>query len=144
MIEGVGTDIWENRIKSLKSFFFHKSQQDRQDSAGELIGYDAASGHNSEKDSLPSTRDLKETSPLRSVPPIVCRANFMLPALHTALGVFAVFLRDNIKRLIISGMMLPVVVLANDFGTLDMEYETHTATPLWVRPRFVRFHHCNI
>ena len=42
------------------------------------IGYDAASDHNSETDRLFPMKDLKETSPPRSVPPIVRRANLML------------------------------------------------------------------
>ena len=42
------------------------------------IVYDAASDHNSETDPLSPTKDLKGTSSLRSVPPIVCRANLML------------------------------------------------------------------
>ena len=51
-------------------------------------------------------------------------------ALHTVLGLFAVFLRDNIKRVIISGMILPGVTLAGDVDGLDMAYKTHIATTL--------------
>ena len=42
------------------------------------IGYDAVSGHNPEMESLPPTKDRKETSPPRSIPPIVRRANPMV------------------------------------------------------------------
>ena len=55
------------------------------------------------------------------------------------LGVLAVFLRDSIKRLTISGMILPVVALVNDAGEPDIAYNTHTATALWIRSRSVRF-----
>ena len=88
------------------------------------------------------TRDLKGTSLPLSVPPIVRRANLMLgtrPALHTVLGLFAVFLRDNINRLTISGIMLPVVALVDDTGRLDGIRETHTNTMLRARSRSVRF-----
>ena len=46
------------------------------------------------------------------------------------LGEFAVFLRDNIKRLTMSGMMLPVVALANDMGGFDTVPNTHIPTSL--------------
>ena len=97
------------------------------------IRYDAASNHKSEVVPL-STRDLKGTSPLRSALPLIVRwANLMLdswPALHTVSGVFEVFLRDSIKRLTISGMMLPALALANEVGQVNTEYKTHNATPL--------------
>ena len=93
----------------------------------------SASDHNSETDPLPQTRDLKGTSPPRSVPPTVRRANLMLDtwcALHTVLGLFAVFLRDNINRVIISGMILPGVALAGNVGRLDTTCGTHIDTTL--------------
>ena len=75
------------------------------------IGYDVVSGHNSGTDSLPPTKNPGGMAPPPcSVPPIVRRANLMLdtlPVLRIVSGVFAVFLRDNIKRVTISGMMLP-------------------------------------
>ena len=75
------------------------------------IGYNTESGHNSETDPLPATKNLKGmASPPCSVSPIVRRANLMLgtrPALHIVSGVCAVFLRDSIKRVTISGMILP-------------------------------------
>jgi hypothetical protein len=46
------------------------------------------------------------------------------------LGEFVVFLRDNIKRLIISGMILPGVVLASGVGGFDAARNTHTPTQL--------------
>ena len=75
------------------------------------MGYEGASTHNSETDSLPPTKNLNgmASSP-SSVPPIVRRANLMLgtrPALHIMSGGFAVFLRDSIKRVTIIGMILP-------------------------------------
>lgn len=107
------------------------------------IGYDAASGHNSETDPLLPTKDLAGmASPPCSVPPMVRRANLLLdtwPALHTLRGDFAVFLRESIKRVTISGMILLVVALANDVGGLDVIYKTHTTIPLRIRSRSVRF-----
>ena len=91
---------------------------------------------------LPPTKDLKWILPPRSVPPIVRRAKLMLgtwPALHTVLGVFAVFLSDSISRVIISGMTLPGITLINDVGGFDAICTTHTAIQLWVRFRSVRF-----
>ena len=52
------------------------------------------------------------------------------PALHTVLGLFAVFLRDSIKRVAISGTSLPVVVSVDDVDGLDTAYKTHTIIPL--------------
>ena len=54
------------------------------------------------------------------------------PVLHTVLGLFAVFLRDNIKRLTITGMRLPVVALINDVAGFYTACNTHTPTPLRV------------
>ena len=42
-------------------------------------------------------------------------------------GVLAAFLRDSIKRVTISGMILVVVALVNDVGGLNAIYETHIA-----------------
>ena len=104
------------------------------------IGYDAASGHNSETSLLPSTKDLKGTSPPRSVPPTVRRANLMLDTLHTVLGVFefAAFLRDSIKRVTISGMILSGVALINDAEGFDAIPKTYNSIPLRVRSHSVR------
>ena len=99
------------------------------------IEYDVASGHNSETVRLLLTKDLKGTSPPYSVPPIVRRANMMLdtrPALHIVLGEFAAFLRDNIKRVTISGMMLSAVALANDVGGPNVTHNTHNTITLRV------------
>ena len=48
------------------------------------------------------------------------------------LGVFVAFLRDIIKRVIISGMMLSGTVLVKDAG-LDAICKTYTAIPLYIR-----------
>ena len=48
------------------------------------------------------------------------------------LGVFAAFLRDSIKRVTISGMMLSGMVLVKDVG-LDTINKTHTDSPLYIR-----------
>ena len=58
-------------------FFVNRSETTRTRQARH-IGYGAASGHNSEMESLPPTKDLKETSSARSIPPIVRRANPMV------------------------------------------------------------------
>ena len=54
------------------------------------------------------------------------------PALHIVSGVFAVFLRDSISRVIISGMTLPRVALADDVGGFDATRRTHIPTALRV------------
>ena len=76
------------------------------------------------------------------MPPIVRRAKLMFdtwPTLHVTSGAFAVFLRDSIKREIISGMTLSEVALAEDADGLDTTRKTHINTPLRVRSRCVRF-----
>ena len=129
-----------SRIGQKVLFSVNHSKTTKPQHAGHM-GYNAACDHNSEKDRLPPTKDLDRTSPPRSLPPIVRRANLMLgngPALHTVLGVFAVFLRDNIKRLTISGMILFMAALVNGVSGLEAIYKTHTDTPLWIRSRSVR------
>ena len=59
--------------------------------------------------------------------------------LHATSGACPAFLRDSIKRVIISGVILPGVALAGDAGRLDTTLKTHNNTPLWVRSRSVRF-----
>ena len=61
------------------------------------------------------------------------------PALHTVLGLFAAFFRDNIKRVAISGITLPGVVLVGGLGEPNTVCKTHTAISLLVRSRSVRF-----
>ena len=93
-----------------------------------MIEYNAASRHNSETDPLLPMKDLKGTSPPCSVPPIVRRANMMLdawPALHIVPREFATLLRDSIKRVTISGMMLSAVALANDVDGPNAIWNTH-------------------
>ena len=111
------------------------------------IEYNATSGHNSDVDRFPPTRDLKGISPSRSVPPTVRRANLMLetrPTLHTMLGVFAAFLRDSIKRVAISGMTLPEVALADDEGGFNTACKTHADIAL-CKVTFHQIHlHCGI
>ena len=54
-------------------------------------------------------------------------------------GVFAVFLSDSINRVIITGMILPGIVLASHVDRIDTVRRTHVPTQLWVRSRSVRF-----
>ena len=54
-------------------------------------------------------------------------------------GDFAAFLRESIKRVTISGMILPGEALADNADGLDTIRKTHIATPLWVRSHSVRF-----
>ena len=54
-------------------------------------------------------------------------------------GVFAVFLRDSIKRVIITGIILPRIALAGVVGGIDTVRRTHAPTQLWVRSHSIRF-----
>ena len=106
------------------------------------MGYDAALGHNSETSRLVPTKALEGTSPSRSVPLTVRRANMMLdtwPALHIVLGEFAASLRDSIKRVTISGMMLSGEALVNDVKGLDVIPKTYNNIPLRGRLSSVRW-----
>ena len=63
-------------------------------------------------------------------------------ALHTVLGLFAVFLRDSIKRVAISGTSLPGVALADDIDGLNTACKTHAIIPLdKVALRQIRLHY---
>ena len=100
-----------------------------------MIGYDAASRHGSETGRLLPTNDLKGTSSPRRVPPIVRRENVMLDtglALHIVLGESASFLRDSIKRVAISGIILLGVMLGNGVEGLDAIRKTYNNIPLRV------------
>ena len=61
------------------------------------------------------------------------------PALQAVLGVSAVFLRDIIKRVTISGMTLSGVVLVDEVGGLDTVCNTHTDIALCRRSHSIRF-----
>ena len=61
------------------------------------------------------------------------------PALHTVLGLFAVFLSDNIKRVATSGISLPGVALVDDMGRLNATRKTYTIIALRARLWSVRF-----
>ena len=64
-----------------REVLFHINRSETARALQEIhINYDGASDHNSEEDRLPRMKDPKGTSPPRSIPPIVRRANLMLDA----------------------------------------------------------------
>ena len=71
--------MWENRVKSVRRRYFSINRSKTTRARQSIhIGYDAASNHDSEVEPLPPTKDRKETSPPRSIPPLVRRANPMV------------------------------------------------------------------
>ena len=63
---------------------------------------------------------------------------------HIEPGVFAALLRDNIKRVAISGMRLPQGCVSQKYPALLDKPKTHTAFPLYIRERMIGFNHIEV